>query len=165
MPQGATLQISLYYRDGPTNLVTVAATDITNSVTVFSNTTHLSDFTVDTAAVRPGDAWAGQHIGVQIRSTVVDTNLAGGYWDLDNVRLFAVPEPVLAAPVWTNGQFQFTLQGEPGLKFEILAANDLTLPLSNWTSLATLTNATGAVSFVESQVNSNRRFYVARQLP
>jgi len=164
MLEGASLELSLYYRDAASNMVTVAATDISNSTAIFSNTTHLIDFTVDVPAVKAADAWAGQNIGAQLLSTV-SSNLEGGYWDLDNVRLMAVQEPSLVAPTWTNGQFQFTLRSEPGLSFEILGATNLALPLSNWTSLATLTNTTGDVSFLETPVNFNRRFYLARQLP
>ena len=55
--------------------------------------------------------------------STVATNLQGGYWDLDNVRLASILEPVLLDPVCTNGQFQFTLRSEPGLRFEILSSD------------------------------------------
>ena len=166
MPEGTTLELSLYYRDSASNMVTVAATSITNSWALFSNATpHFIDFQVQVPTVKASDPWAGQHIGVQLLSTVAGTNLVGGYWDLDNVRLVSSVAPALLAPAWTNGQFTFTLQSEPGLRFEILASTNLALPLSNWTSLGTVTNVTGTVPFLDPATNLNRRFYRARQLP
>ena len=109
------------------------------------------------------DPWAGQHIGVQILSSV-SPGLEGGYWDLDNVRLVSTLTPALLAPGRTNGQFSCTLQSEPGLRFEMLASTNLTLPTSNWTSLGTLTNVNGTVPFFDTATNLTRRFYRARQL-
>jgi len=162
MLSNATMQISLYYRDAASNMVTVAATTITNTLDVFSNETHLIDFRVNVPTVSASNAWAGQHIGVAIMSTV-GFDLAGGYWDLDNVRL--TETPVLTGSAATNGQFGFTLESTPGLRFEILASTNISLPLSNWASLGTLTNATGSISFSEPATNFPQRFYRARQLP
>jgi hypothetical protein len=164
MTNGATLEISLYYRDAASNRVTVAATSITNTPAVFSNTTHLVDFQVQVPAVKGGEAWAGKNIGVQLLSTV-RPDLAGGYWDLDNVRLTEIREPALLGAARSGGQFQFTLQSEPGLRFEILAGSDLALPLSGWTAVGKVTNVTGTVSFIDTGTGLNRRFYRARQLP
>ncbi len=101
MQPGATLQLSLYYLDASNNMVTVAATTITNSTTLFPTNTHLVDFSVQVPTVQPGDAWAGQNIGVQIASTV-GFDIAGGYWDVDNARLsevIAVPNFSFESPV------------------------------------------------------------------
>jgi len=164
MVSGVTLEISLYYRDGASNQVTVAATSVTNTPTVFSNTTHLVDFQVRVPAVKAGDAWAGQNIGVQLLSTV-DPALAGGFWDVDNIRLTSIREPILRGAALTSGQFGFTLESEPGLRFEILASTDLALPLAHWTSLGTVPNVTGNVPFTDPATASPRRFYRARELP
>jgi hypothetical protein len=164
MVSNVTLQISLYYRDGASNRVTVAATSVTNTPTVFSNTTHLVDFQVRVPAVKAGDAWAGQNIGVQLLSTV-DPALAGGFWDVDNIRLTSIREPILRGAALTSGQFGFTLESEPGLRFEILASTDLALPLAHWTSLGTVPNVTGNVPFTDPATASPRRFYRARELP
>jgi hypothetical protein len=48
--------------------------------------------------------------------------------------------------------------------FDILAATNLALPLSNWISLGNVTNTTGTTAFSDSVPNLNRRFYRARQL-
>ena len=159
----ATLQLSLYYRDAASNKVIVAATTITNSTELFPTNTHFVDFSVYVPGVRATDAWAGQNIGVQIASTV-STNNAGGYWDVDNARLTETPVPILTEPRATNNQFGFTLQSEPGLRFEILASTNITLPSSNWTSLGTLTNLTCTSTFLDPTSGLNHRFYQARQL-
>jgi hypothetical protein len=164
MYDGATLQLSLYYRDASSNMVTVGATTIINSAQLFPTNTHLVDFSVYVPGVRTNDQWAGQNIGIQIASTV-DFDLEGGYWDVDNVRLTETALPALTSPQVTNNQYGFTLQSQPGLRFEILAATNLPLPISNWTSLGPLTNLTGTVPFLDPATNLDRRFYRARQLP
>jgi hypothetical protein len=39
------------------------------------------------------------------------------------------------------------------------------LPVSRWTPIATLTNSTGIISFVDKSSNSSQRFYTAEQMP
>jgi hypothetical protein len=164
MAEGATLQLSLYYRDAASNRVIVAATTATNTSSVFTNGTRLLDFHVDVPLVKASDAWADKHIGIQFLSTA-RPDLAGGYWDVDNVRLAEFQNPVLASPVRANGQFQFILLSEPRLKFEILATTNVTLAASDWTSLATVTNVTGTLPFVDATTNFGVRFYRARHVP
>ena len=161
---GATLELVLYYRDPSSNRVSVAVTTITNSLSVFTNSTHLLDFSVDVPTVRLSDPWAGQHVGVAFLSTVAP-ELEGGYWDLDNVRLNSTLTPILSSPTLTNGQFQFTLESEPGMAMEILSSTDAALPLSSWDSLGTVTNFAGSIPFVDTNAIFNQRFYRARQLP
>lgn len=161
---GATIKFALYYRDAASNRVTVAATTITNQLDVFTNSTHLLDFSVKTPVVRANDAWAGQHIGISLISTS-DPNLnAEGYWDLDNVRLNSILAPSLLNPVRTNNQFAFTLQSEPGMIVEVLAATDAALTTANWTSLGLVTNVTGTIPFIDTTANFDQRFYQARQM-
>ena len=50
---------------------------------VGTSSTYLQDISLYLPAVNANDAWAGKPIGVAIRATGV----AGGFWDLDNVRL------------------------------------------------------------------------------
>jgi hypothetical protein len=89
---GSLLQFSLYYRDGSDNMVTVGATTATYSAANFPQTPNLNliDYQVNVPTVLAGDAWAGQHIGIKIESLYGDGSVN---WDLDNVRLTAVPEP------------------------------------------------------------------------
>ena len=63
------------------------------------SSTQLQDFSVVLPTVRPGDAWAGKTIGVAIRAA----GAAGGFWDLDNVRL--VESLPTAIPV-ANASFE-----------------------------------------------------------
>jgi len=164
MQEGTTLELSLYYRDDLGDKHTAAATTITNSGAAFGLSRHFVDYHVHLPTVQSGDPWAGRHIGMQFLSTV-SPELEGGYWDLDNVRLFSAGAPALLNPVRTNGQFTFTVESDPGLHFQILATTDLTLPLSSWTSLGTLTNTTGTTAFFDPAPLYDRRFYRARQLP
>jgi hypothetical protein len=164
MQPGVTFQISLYYRDASSNMVTVAATSITNTTANFPTNTHLVDFQVQVPGVQAGDPWAGKNIGIQLLSTAGFDN-AGGYWDVDNVRLTEVVENELVNPGLTNGHFQMIVRSEPGLTFEILASTNLPLTASNWASLGTVTNITGATPFLDSSLAGSRRFYRARQMP
>jgi hypothetical protein len=93
----------------------------------------------------------------------VSSELQGGYWDLDNVRLVA--GPALLSPARTNDQFEFTLLGEPGARFEILTTTNPSLPATNWTSLGLVTNLSGTIPFIDTSANFDQRFYRARQLP
>jgi hypothetical protein len=84
-----TLDLVLYYLDvnQPVDIVRLMIGAKGQSPT------QLQDYTVVLATVRPGDAWAGKTIGVAIRAT----GAAGGFWDLDNVRLvelLPVPVPI-----------------------------------------------------------------------
>lgn len=86
MLDGASLGISLYYRDG-SNMVTVAMSNVVHSSILFSNNTHFIDIPLRVPTVRSNHAWAGQNIGIALNSTIINPLLAGGYWDVDNVRL------------------------------------------------------------------------------
>jgi hypothetical protein len=163
MSIGATLELSLYYRDAASNQVPVAVTTLTNSPDVFSNGTHLVDCHVNLPAVRETDPWAGQHIGIQLLSTV-STNLEGGYWDLDNVRLYEGPS-ILTSPGFAGGKFSFTIVGQPGAAFEILASSNAALSSSVWQSAGFVTNTTGTAVFTDTAPVAAPKFYRARQLP
>lgn len=163
MLPGVTLELSLYYRDAASNRVTVAATTVTNSADLFTSNTNLVDFTVQTPVVQSSDPWAGRHVGIMILSTV-STNLQGGYWDLDNVRLKSIQEPALTQPTLSNNRIEFTLLSEPGAVLEVLAGDNLALPVANWPVIQTLTNESGTVSFGD-HATGQQRFYQFRQPP
>ena len=93
MTEGSFLHLSLFYRDGLNNMVTVGTpTTITYSAANFPITPSLNliDYSAGVATVQVGDAWAGKNIGIKIESVFGDGN---GNWDMDNARLTAVPEP------------------------------------------------------------------------
>jgi hypothetical protein len=156
--------MSLYYRDAASNQVTVAARTIMHTNTVFTNTTHFVDFELTLPAATTAQPWVGKKIGVQFLSTV-GFEMAGGYWDIDHVRLTALQEPVLKNPVWANGQFQMSLQSDPGLRFEILRATNIALPSVNWLSIGTVTNLSGSTLFADPNAGASANFYRAKQLP
>lgn len=162
MFEGATLELSLFYRGANSNRISVITSILTNTPSIFSNNTHFVDCIVDVPTVKATDPWAGKKLGIQILSTVTP-ELQGGYWDVDNVRLEI--GPTIKAPNMTNGQPSFTIFGEPGARFEILSTTNLTFPLASWTSIAIITNATRSTAFIDSAPNFQQRFYRARQLP
>jgi hypothetical protein len=165
MSNGAPFVLSFYYRDEASNRVTIASTTITNSKTLFPTNTHLTDFQVQVPAVRGDEPWAGKHVGVQLASglTLLDSALFGGYWDIDNVRLRVVRDPVLKDfMVNARQEFQFSLSGAPG-RYEVLSSADATAPLAGWSSLGVFTNMTGQVSVTDT--NGAHRFYQGRTTP
>ena len=91
-----TLDLVLYYREGA-NAVDIVCEAI--EATGLSGT-HLLNFSAYLATVQPGDAWAGKPIGIAIRAAGV----AGGFWDLDNVRL---TELMPALDAIDNPSFEF----------------------------------------------------------
>lgn len=88
----SSLELSLYYRDGGNSMMPVSSTTVTFSSALFGTNGPLSlvDYQVNVPTVQATDAWAGQNIGIRITSIQGDGN---GYWDMDNLRLQAVPEP------------------------------------------------------------------------
>jgi len=92
MKDDVPIEIRLYYRDAENNKVTVGATIFTYDSDL-GYVKHFNDVRLDIPQVEDTDPWAGENIGVQFVSTLTladldpDTGKAGGYWDLDNVRL------------------------------------------------------------------------------
>jgi hypothetical protein len=160
---GAILQMSLYYRDISNNMVTIAFTNIVYDTNVFTGITNFVEYELNLPPVQASDAWADQHIGIQFLPIVPDGVEPGGFWDLGNVQLYVTP--ALINPSWSNGQFGATLLSQSGLVFQILATTNLCVPLSNWTSVITLTNVSGTMSFIDPLPGCNQRFYQAQQVP
>jgi len=74
-----TLELVLYYRDGD-NVVDIA-TEVVDAIGI--SATELTDLALYLPQIRLDDAWAGKSVGVALRAA----GNAGGFWDLDNVRL------------------------------------------------------------------------------
>ena len=163
MSNGASIQISFYHRDAASNRVQIAATTVSHSSAVFPDRNHFVDFRLAVPTVKATDAWAGKHIGIGILSTVT-TNLQGGYWDLDNVRLTENIPPALEAALLVGGTRRITLRGDPG-RFEILTTTNLAVPLFLWPSLGVITNPAAGASIDDPATNLQQRFYMARELP
>ena len=162
MAEGVALQLGLYYLDASSNQVMVGTTYVPYYVTNFSGATNFVDFTVKVPGVRSTDAWAGKNIGIAILSAV-GFESAGGYWDVDNVRLTAKQEPILSAPAIQNNQVVLTLKSEPALRFEILSNTNVAI--GTWTTIGMVTNGTGTVSFTNATPNASAAFYQLRQVP
>jgi hypothetical protein len=119
---------------------------------------------VQTPPVLSTDPWAGQNIGIQLLATPT-AQTTGGYWDADNVRLIETTALNLTNPGLTNGQIQFTVQSEPSQIVKILASTNLAQPLVSWTNIATLTNLSGAMPFIDTAPQVKQRFYTAQSSP
>jgi hypothetical protein len=74
-----TLELVLYYRDA-NDIIDIAHQTVEATGQSF---TELQDFSLELPIVQAGDAWAGKAIGIALRTA----GQAGGFWDLDNVRL------------------------------------------------------------------------------
>ncbi len=163
MPANATLLMSLYYLDASNNMVTVAATTITNTPTLFPTNTHFVDCQLVMPPVKATDPWAGKHIGIEYLCTV-DFTTYGGYWDVDNVRLSETVGPAMSNPAPAGGQFTFNVLGEPGTVFNVLSSPNTATPGTNWISLGTVTNVSGTTPFTDTATNLPQRFYRLKQL-
>jgi hypothetical protein len=164
MISGVTLELGLYYRNTAGERIPVAVTSITNSSDLFPVTTQLIDFHVEVPAVQADDPWASRHIGIHVQSTV-HPDLAGGYWNIDHVRLRESGAPPRLAASRIDGRLQLSLQSEPALQFQILATPDAALPLADWTDLGTVTNHSGTTTIDDLDLESSQRFYRVLQLP
>jgi hypothetical protein len=100
MPEGATLSMSLYYRDSNGIPVEVSGAIITNTKALFPNTTNLVEFAVAAPALSATHSAIGKNIGLMLVSTAPPPG--GGYWDLDNIRL----EANAALPEVRNASFE-----------------------------------------------------------
>lgn len=77
-----TIEFALYYRDpnDPNETIDIVTQTIQATGLI---STQLKDFSVFLPTVASNSDWTGRKIGIAIRAT----GAAGGFWDLDNVRL------------------------------------------------------------------------------
>lgn len=88
--EGDSIEISLYYRDNASLAIPLAVTPLVYSPAEFPTATFLVEQGVTLAEVQAHDDWVGRNIGIQLVAT---SGSGSGYWDVDHVRLTAVPEP------------------------------------------------------------------------
>jgi hypothetical protein len=160
MVEGASMLASLYYRDASgTNMVPLATAAITYSTNTFPSRTHLIDFDAVSAAVQPGDAWAGKNIGIMFVSTAAPDK-AGGYWDLDNVRLSVESiSPSIEATV-VNGELRLTWQSVAGRTYQVQSSTDF----QNWALQGGTQTGSGAeMSLSLPMTGSNHAFFRLRE--
>ncbi|UCG47414.1 MAG: hypothetical protein JSU94_18230 [Phycisphaerales bacterium] len=120
MLDGVPIEIRLFYRDAENNKVTVGATTHTYDINT-GVVTHFIDVPLDVREVQISDPWAGKNIGVQLVSTLTladldpETGRAGGFWDLDNVRLTSsAPNADFSGDSFVNFK-DFAIMGEQWL--------------------------------------------------
>jgi len=108
MKNDVPIEIRLYYRDAENDKVTVGATTYTYDWDT-GYIKHFSDVHLDIPQVKGTDPWAGKNIGIQLISTLTLADLdpvtgrAGGFWDLDNVRLTkSLPGPDFTGDSFVN---------------------------------------------------------------
>jgi hypothetical protein len=157
MREGVSIATALYYRDASSNMVFVAMTNVVHSLALFPDTTNFVDIPLITPLVKASDAWANQNIGVAIFSTV-GFELAGGYWDIDNVRLQEIDRP----RVRTTRVGEVIVESEPGQNFDILASSNLNTPFASWPVVGHVENVTGTATFQDPSTSKGPRFYIAR---
>ena len=109
------------------------------------------------------------HLGTGRAATWSDEfNLTGSslnQWTISYVIEFNGVPPVLQNPgIKADGSFQFSFTNYPTASFEVVATTNLALPLTDWTSLGNVPQASpGLFQFTDPQVaNSPRRLYRVR---
>jgi N-acetylneuraminic acid mutarotase len=121
--------------------------------TTFLLTTNWSTNSVTSTAVwnfPPGWALATVFVnGIQSTSAVV------------NISVPAPTATTLTGMAWNNSAFGFNFTSSPGSLFGVLAATNVSLPLTNWTALGgVLEVAPGQFQFTDAQAtNGGQRFY------
>ena len=86
------LRLVLFYLDAASQRQEVAAADIFNDAAAGISATHLKDFAANSITLAAGSPAVGKPIGVLITTA----GATGGFFDFDNVRVTAVPEPATA---------------------------------------------------------------------
>jgi len=97
--------------------------------------------------------------------TVVVTNFFGNVISSAAVLTVVIPTPImLTSSVLTNGVFKSFFTNVPGANFTALTASNLTLPLSNWALMGSVTEIfSGQFQFTDPQAsNSPKRYYRVR---
>lgn len=164
MREGVPFEAALYCRDGTgTNQVVVAATNVVFTRAQFPTRTTLKDVTLRTPVVQPGDAWAGRHIGIRFLSTVSD-EMKGGYWDLDQIRLFAEgPGEITLQTGVTDGRLQVQWPSVTGYGYQLQRSAGL----DSWTDEGAPQAGTGGALAAEMPMDGPSAFFrvVARPAP
>ncbi len=73
--------------------------------------------------------------------------------------VLTVTPPQLTAQLLGNNTFQFTFTNTPGTSFTVLATTNLTLPLTNWVNLGTVSNISPGMYQFTSPLTNSQEFY------
>lgn len=164
MREGASLMLSFYHRQDPASPATVAFTNVVHSTGLFPTTTAFVDVSLTTPVVKPSDPWAGKHIGVSLLSTILDPSVSGGYWDVDNIRLEAIPGPPSAevgVELRGDGSIRVFWTAVAGFEYQLKSSEDLaawvaeeTPAIIAGTVLSKIYPAAGAARFFTVEVSA-----------
>lgn len=144
MPDGSPLELSLYYNQTGVQKTT-AATTVLHTLEAFPNHTHFFDYQVQLPRITRGDPAIGKKIGIQFLSLVEyneDEVGYGGYWDLDNVRLVAIPVPDLLYSKSGNN-IRVAWPSTVGFQYQVKVSTDMV----TWGDLDTPMAGTGGELF------------------
>ncbi|MFO1460277.1 MAG: hypothetical protein U1G08_12795 [Verrucomicrobiota bacterium] len=158
MAEGAGLRVELYALGEAGVRIPVRSTTVLFSRDQFPSTTHFVDVSVSTPEVTAADAWAGRLVGIGIYSTVTQgSELAGGYWDLDNVRLTASrPDSFSLNYAMMEGKLQVVWPGSEGARYQVQTSLDL----GSWKDLGSPLNGTGQNLGVELPISDAPAIFV-----
>jgi hypothetical protein len=125
----------------------------------FSNSISVSP---TSSGVFAGGVWNGNIMVSQAATNVVlKADDSAGHVAFSTPFNLIAPILFLSPQRPAVGPFTCTVSSAPGQHLEILASTNL----SNWITLATLTNTTGSTNFTDSAAGISKRFYRAHQLP
>jgi hypothetical protein len=124
----------------------------------FSNSISISPTSTSAFA---GGVWNGNTTVSQAATNVVlKADDGAGHVAFSTPFNLITPILLLSPQRPAAGPFTYTVSSAPGQHLDILASTNL----SNWITLATLTNSTGSTNFIDSAAGFSKRFYRAHQL-
>jgi hypothetical protein len=137
MPEGASLLIGMFYRNSQSTpgvlLMTVVSTTVVHSTRLFPTTTDLVDIVLEVPVVRASDPWAGKNLGIVLLATSA-FDKAGGYWDIDNIRLGMGGSVEFALQYARDGtDLRLSWYSEDGRSYQLQRSEDL----SGWSDHGT----------------------------
>ncbi len=156
MLDGVELETSLFRWVEGTNRVVVGGVTITNSAAAFPSRNQLTTYQRTLPAVKPGDPWVGQPIGVQVVSRATLAN-QGGYWDIDRIRVEALAPHVPELGVErVDGEIRLKWVSATGWRYQVRDATEL----GGWSVLGEARIGNGNELSVRLPVGSgDQRFY------
>ncbi len=166
MAEGVTLRILLYYRNDDGDRVEVAATEVAHSATAFPLGNPFVDYQLEVGPVQALDPFVNRPIGIELASTV-GFDKAGGYWDIDHVRLRVSSDVLISGVQVEDGTVRFRINAQAG-RYEVLYTDDLSGSGDTWTVGGEIEVEGGmdGVEYVDSNPsNAGSRFYRARRVP
>ena len=126
---------------------------------VFSNAVPVSP--TSSGAFANG-VWSGNITVFQATTNVLlKADDGAGHVATSNPFNVITPLRLLSPQRLAGGQFQCTVASGPGQRLEVLASTNLVI----WVTIATLTNASGTITFTDATPGLNKCFYQIHQLP